>query len=197
MSATETKTFSPEDLLAMPDGIDYELVDGQLVARNVGSISSWVGGRLYGLLFAYCQARALGWVWPADKGFQCFPDAPDKVRKPDVSFIKSDRLHNDQLPEGFVKIAPDLAVEVVSPNDRVYEVDAKVLEYLGAGVPLVWVINPKVRIACVHRADGSTQLLRETDELSGEQVVPGFRCSVRELFPPDPQPTTTNVPQSP
>jgi Uma2 family endonuclease len=85
--------------------------------------------------------------------------------------------------EGYIYIAPDLAAEVVSPNDLAYEVEAKVVEYLDAAVPLVWVIDPEARTVRIHRGDGSVSWLRENDELSGEDVIPGFRCPVAAIFP--------------
>jgi Uma2 family endonuclease len=180
----EKVEITPEDLLAMPDGKDYELVDGRLVERNMGSISSWIGGEIFFLIRSYLKEHPIGLLWVADNGFQCFPDKPGKVRKPDVSFIKHGRLPGDRMPRGYVRIRPDLAVEVVSPNDLAAEVDEKLHEYLKAGVPLVWVVNPDVRIVRVHRADLSGAFLTENDELSGEDVLPGFRCRVSDLFPP-------------
>jgi Uma2 family endonuclease len=86
------------------------------------------------------------------------------------------------MAEGHMILAPDLVVEVVSPNDLVYRVDEKVEEWLGAGVPLIWVVNPIARTVRVYRADGTGPFLREKDELSGEGIVPDFRCQIRELF---------------
>jgi Uma2 family endonuclease len=184
MSTVETKTrYTPEDLLAMPDdGKDYELVDGELVERNMGWYATWIGGRLYKLLTNYCDDKGLGWTAPGDASYQCFPDDPKKVRKADVSFIRIERLSPGQEPQGHCRIPPDLAVEVVSPNDLYSEVEAKVGEYLGAGVRLVWVIDPPTRSVRVHRANGTVADLEEEDELSGEEVIPGFRCRVGELF---------------
>jgi Uma2 family endonuclease len=73
-----------------------------------------------------------------------------------------------------------------SPNDMTYEVEKKVLEYLSAGVALVWVINPEARNVHIHRQDGTVARLRDVDELSGENVIPGFRCPVADFFPPKP-----------
>lgn len=184
MNATATQAYTPGDLLAMPDGKDFELVDGNLVEKHVSTLSSWVGGRAFRLLANHVEAHDLGTAWPADNGLQCFPDAPGKVRKPDASFIGRDRYSPDQLSEGFLRIAPDFVVEVNSPNDLAYDVEQKVEEYLRAGVRLVWVIDPPTQTVRVHRADGTAARLRRDDELSGEDVVPGFRCLVRELFPP-------------
>jgi Uma2 family endonuclease len=186
MSTAVEKTYTPEDLLAMPDRKDYELVDGHLVERHMGRLSSWVGGQVFYALTAFLRDHQLGWDWPADQGYACFPDAPGKVRKPYVSFIRRDRLPDALTSEGYTYIPPDLAVEVLSPNDLAYEVENKVLEYLNAGVALVWVINPEARTVHIHRGDGSVGWLREEDELGGEDVVPGFGCRVAVLFPAKP-----------
>jgi Uma2 family endonuclease len=183
MSTVAAKTrYTPEDLLTMPDGDRYELVDGELVERNMGWRASWIGGRLHYFLSDFCQKNPVGWVAPADASYRCYPDAPDKVRKPDVSFIRMERMPAGEQPEGHCRLAPDLVVEVISPNDLYYEVEEKVAEYLAAGVRLVWVVNPPTRSVRVHRADGTLADLEETDELNGEDVLPGFRCCVSDLF---------------
>jgi Uma2 family endonuclease len=82
-----------------------------------------------------------------------------------------------------LSIAPDLAVEVVSSRDEFAEVTEKVEEYLAAGIPLVWVIDPENQIVYVHRKDGSVTKLHKNDELFGEDILPGFTCKVAELFP--------------
>lgn len=183
MSTVETRQHvTPEDLLAMPDGKDFELDDGELVERNMGWKASRIGSRVSHLLATYCDVHPVGWVAAADASYQCYPDAPSKVRRPDASFIRKERLPADEEPEGHCPIAPDLAVEVVSPNDMYYDVEKKVEEYLAAGVRLVWVVNPPTRSVRVHRADGSVSDLDENDELSGEDVIPGFRCLVKDIF---------------
>ena len=141
------------------------------------------GARLSSRLDPFCEEHDLGIVWAADNGYQCFPHAPGLVRKPDVSFVRSGRLPGDVAPEGWVKIPPDLAVEVVSPNDSVEELEEKLDDYRKAGVPLVWVIYPEARKAKVLRLDGPPGELGEDDELSGEDIIPGFRCPLREILP--------------
>ncbi|MBI3468925.1 MAG: Uma2 family endonuclease [Planctomycetes bacterium] len=183
MSTIAEKTrITPQDLLDMPDSKDFELVGGELVERNMGWKASWVGGRLHRWLGNYTEERGIGRVAPADASYQCFPNAPGKVRKPDASFITFERLPPEREPEGHCTVAPDLAAEVVSPNDLYYEVEEKVAEYLEAGVRLVWVVNPATRSVRVHRRDGTITDLEENDELTGEDVIPGFRCRVGDLF---------------
>jgi Uma2 family endonuclease len=104
--------------------------------------------------------------------------------------IRKGRLPGERFPEGYVRIAPDLAVEVISPNDLAYEVDDKVEEYLRAGVRLVWVVNPQTRTVRIHRADGSIAQRREGEDLTGDDVLPGFVCPLAAVFPPTaPAPT--------
>jgi Uma2 family endonuclease len=190
--ATVATRYTPEDLLRMPDGKNYELVDGNLMERKMGARSSYVAGRVFAALDTFCAAHPQGWVFPEGTSFQCFPDDADKVRKPDTSFIRFGRLPGEELPEGHIRIAPDLAAEVVSPNDLAYEVDDKVVEWLGAGVFLVWVVNPQTRTVQVHRQDGPGLILRAEDELTGGDVLPDFRCRVADLFKaPASNPATT------
>jgi Uma2 family endonuclease len=182
-TVTHEKKYTPEDLLTMPDGDHYELVDGHLVERNVSYLSSFVGGRIHRLVGNYCEDNNLGWVAPADTGFQCYPDAPNKVRRPDATFIRLERMSVEEASEdGYTHIVPDLVVEVLSPNDLAYEIDRKVQEYRRADVRLIWVVNPDTRSVKVYRADGTLIELAEDDEITGEDVIPGFRCPVREFF---------------
>jgi Uma2 family endonuclease len=185
MNAVATKEiYTPEELLALPDEKNYELVDGHLVERKTSALSSWVAGELHRAIGNYCQTNPAGWAFPEGTGYQSFPNAPLKVRKADVSFIRTDRLPATVGSDGYMSIAPDLAVEVLSPNDLAWEIDEKVAEWLQAGVRLVWVIHPRARAVRVHRAGGPTSWIDAEGELSGEEVLPGFRFRAAALLPP-------------
>jgi Uma2 family endonuclease len=185
ITVASEKSCTPQDLLSMPDGEFYELVDGRLVERKMSIWSSYVAGVIYRILELHCRENQLGWVFPEGTSFQCFPAHPGRVRRPDVSFIVLRRLSLAQATtEGHCPIAPDLAIEVLSPNDIAYEIDEKVREFLDAGVPLVWVVNPEQRTVEIHRARSPGAILRENDEISGEEVVPGFRCRVGDFTLP-------------
>lgn len=187
MSAVAEKSeITPDDLLAMPDEKDYELVDGRLVERNASVLSSWVGGEILFVLGSYLEENPAGLVFSSALGYQCFPDAPGNVRRSNGSFIRHERLPRDWQSLLFSPIPPDIAIEVISPNDLYSAVERKILEYLNVGVPLVWVINPDVRIVRVHRPDFTSAYLNENAELTGEDVLPGFTCRVGALFPPPP-----------
>jgi len=186
----EKVEVTPEELLSIPDSGHYELIDGALRERNVSVLSCLISLEISRVLGDYCRKHSVGWLFSSDLGYRCFPWKPRSVRRADVSFIRADRLTTQVLSEGDCTIPPDLAVEVVSPNDLASALNLKIEEYLRAGVRLVWVIDPEVRIVQVFRANGSGQWLREQDSLSGEDVVAGFECQVAALFPiPSQSPT--------
>jgi Uma2 family endonuclease len=181
------RVFTPEGLLRMEDSVSYELVDGKLVQRHSGMLSSNIAARVAVSIGAFLHERGGGHVFGADAGYQCFPNAPSNVRKPDASFVRTGRFPGGKTPTGHCPIPPDLAVEVISPNDLAYDVDEKVNEYSDAGVPLVWVVSPPTRTVRIHRpraaARGPLSGLSAADVITGEDVLPGFSCTVAEFFP--------------
>lgn len=182
MSTASVETrYTPEDLLRMGHGPRYELINGQLVERNMGAEANRVAAILVCLLNSYATAHKLGLVF-TPSGYQIFADDPNRVRYPDVSFIRSGRLPGDRPPKGHIRIPPDLAIEVVSPNDLAEDVEARVEDFLQAGVALVWVIYPSTRRVLVFRRAGPCSRLTEADALEGDQVLPGFACKVGDLF---------------
>ena len=150
-----------------------ELVRGVLVVREpAGYQHGQVAAELLVAIANHVIANRLGRVFAAETGFTLARN-PDTVRAPDVAFISTARLP-DPAPRGFAELAPDLAVDVLSPDDRPGEVLAKVADWLKAGARLVWVADPVRVLARVYRADGSESILDETDALRGEDVLPGF-----------------------
>jgi Uma2 family endonuclease len=176
------RVYAPEDLLTMPDGFRFELVKGQLVERNMGAESSQVAANTIGLLRTFVRAQDRGKVFAPDCGYQIFPDSPGKVRFFDGSFVAKGRLPSERTPKGHMRIWPDLGLEVVSPNDTADEVEAKRIDYQKAGVRLLWIIYPETRSVHVYRQAGAPTVLGPDDELTGEDVLPGFTCKVSELF---------------
>src|SRR2546423_2339221 len=151
-----------------------ELVRGVLhVHEPAGDRHGRVAMNLTLRLGAHVEHATLGQLFAAETGFTLFR-SPDTVRAPDIAFISRARLPDPS--SGFLQLPPDLAVEVLSPNDRRGETLARIGDWLEAGARLVWVIDPERRLARIYRADGSEALLDERDALDGEDVLPGFSC---------------------
>lgn len=148
----------------------------------MGNKSSWLAFELATRLRDYVLRRRLGWVMCGDTGFRLDPNRPNHVRKPDVAFVRFGRLPKEEPSDAYDNLAPDLAVEVVSPNDTVLELEEKIDEYLRAGVRLVWVINPDLRTLTVYGPDRSGAKLRNGDTIDGDPVLPGFRLPLSDLF---------------
>jgi len=172
-----------EALLHTPDdGFVHELVRGEV--RNMtpaGARHGVVASKIDHLLRAHVDANDLGVVGAADTGFVLSRN-PDTVRAPDVFFVRRDRVPADGVPEEFWQLAPDLAVEVISASNDPDDMQAKVLEYLAAGTRMIWLVYPRTRAVTVYRSAKSIRLLSAEENLSGEDVLPGFSCKVADFF---------------
>jgi Uma2 family endonuclease len=160
-----------------------ELVRGVLVVSEPpGYRHGEVTARLTKALIDHADSHDRGSVLAGDSGFKLASN-PDTVRGPDVAFIRRERLPHPS-PVGYAGLAPDLVVEVLSPGDRPGEVLGKVADWLSAGTRLVWVVDPERRVARVYRHDGTETLVTAGDALDGEDVLPGFGCSLESIVPP-------------
>ena len=181
---TETlQRSTASELFEMPDdGFRYELVKGELRRMSpAGGEHGAVVWNLSSLLGPHIKADKLGQGFGAETGFKIAAD-PDTVRAPDVAFVRRERIPEAGIPKNFWEIAPDLAVEVVSPGDTYDEVDEKVNDWLDAGTRAVWVVNPRKRLVSVYRSVKDVTILTEEDVLDGGDVLPGFSCKVSEIF---------------
>lgn len=178
----ENKLMTAEELLRLPDdGYDYELVKGELVKMTPpGGEHGQIARRLGARLGAHVDTQNLGAVM-VESGY-CLECRPDTVCGPDVSFLAAERIPAEGLPRGFIQGAPDLAVEIISPDDTASEVQAKVQDYLQHGTRLVWVVEPKTRTITVYRSLSDIRILTEHDVLEGDGVVPGFTCRVTDIL---------------
>ena len=177
-----TVTMTAEELLHLnlPDK-RTELVRGRLVVREpAGYRHGDVAMRIAMAIGMFIQQHPLGRLFAAETGFTLARN-PDTVRAPDVAFIRNHRLLDPQ-PRGFAEMAPDLAVEVLSPDDQPGEVLSKVADWLTAGCQLVWVVDPVGMTARVYRADGSETLLASHESLEGDAVLPGFGARLDVLL---------------
>jgi Uma2 family endonuclease len=179
-----TTVVTADELLAMPTGMGkrYELVAGEL---RVMSPAGWRHGkivlRLSARLAAHVDLHDSGIAFGAETGFRLASD-PDTVRAPDISFVAKRNIPEQEPKDGFWPGAPDLVVEVLSPGDRSGEVDEKIDAWLAAGCAAVWIVNPKLKSVTVYRSRSDVKVLSTDDVLQGDPVVPGFSCSVDELF---------------
>jgi len=178
-----TPPITADQLMRLPDdGFRYELVAGTLTKKPArGWQCGLVASRLLGRLGWHVSQHKLGVTLTAAPGFVLSRD-PDTVRVPAIAFIRGERFRAIEHKEGFCPGAPDLAIEVVSPNDTHSEVDEKVKAWLDAGAAMVWVVNPAWRSVTVYRGSTDIKTLTEKDDLDGEDVVPGSRCRVGEIF---------------
>jgi Uma2 family endonuclease len=172
--------LTADDLLALShEGQRWELVRGALVETAPtgdvhGVVTMWLGH----LLLAYVDEHDLGEVTAAETGFRLTTD-PDTVRAPDVGLILKEHLV--PLTGGYYPLAPDLAVEVVSPGDSASLIHDKVRDYLQAGTRLVWVVYPSSHTVAVHTAQGA-ETFSGDETLTGKPVLPGFSLAASEVF---------------
>lgn len=165
---------------ALDDDKIYEIVDGQPVEKPMaGAKHGGVGARLSARMFLHVDAHQLGGVYGPDTNFAI----GNRERVPDVSFVSAARIPPEGEPENAWPIAPDLAVEVISPNDAWEQLYRKLREYFAAGVREVWLISMEQRTVMIYHspavADAVT--LAENEELTSD-LLPGFRCRISELF---------------
>ena len=156
-----------------------ELVDGVLVEKTVGIYESYLAVRIIHLLAGFVERYPLGIVLGADGMMRL---APGLVRIPDASFVSWDQLPGRRVPRvPIADLAPDLAVEVISPSNTTREMERKLQEYLAAGVRLVWYVHPEPQEVHVYTAERH-DVLTIDQELSGDDVLPGFALPLRQLF---------------
>ena len=182
MSTVKTLTTADE-LLQMPkDGYRYELIEGELKRMSpAGGKHGAVIGRFTGRLQVHVEDNNLGEVFGAETGYKNRVN-PDNVIAPDVSFISREKMLEEDIPDGYLTIAPNLVVEVTSPRDTKKDILNKAVEWLVFGVTVVIAVDPRKRIIQVYRAATNLITLTEQDTLVLDDIVPGFSYPVAKLF---------------
>jgi len=181
--ATTQRLMTAEELAQLPDdGQRHELIEGVLITMapaggEHGELALEIGGPLR----AHVKANSLGRTFGAETGFILARD-PDIVLAPDAAFVSWERAEAIGRVRGFLPLAPDLAVEIISPNDLYTDVREKVAIWLKYGTRMVIVLNPRHREVTIYRPLTEVRQLTVEDTLDGEDVVPGWRVAVRELF---------------
>lgn len=188
-------TATVEDVVLFDDHHDRlcELVDGTLVEKAMGFWESQLAYRLGSFLVPYVEQSDLGVVAGEAGMMQIFPN---QVRIPDVSFIAWDDLKNSGYPEQAAPdMAPTLAVEVISKSNTPQEMERKLGEYFEAGSKLVWYVYPKTKEVKVYTSPSEVSVLKETDTLTGGDVLPGLAIDLKEFFKPLPEPPLPQPPK--
>lgn len=176
------KIWTDDELMSLPDGNRYELINGELVDMgNSGALHGYVCSILVMALMNYILPRKLGIILDSSTAFTM---QNGNKRSPDISFVSKEKLQGlEELPDGFLDGAPDLVIEVLSPNNTIAEIHQKLVEYFENGSRLVWVINLKQHYVLVYRsAKEPDRLLKQSDSLDGEDVIAGFTMPLSELF---------------
>lgn len=180
-AADETRLITGEELLAMGDVGPCELIDGRIVPMTPagaehGNIEFDLGGELR----AFIRQRKLGWILGGQVGIYTRRN-PDRVRGADIAFISKQRLPHKPR-KGFLEVAPELVVEIISPTDSWPNVRQKIKEYFAIGVERVWVVDPENREVLVYRSPKEVITLSEEETLTGEGTLEGFTLTVASLF---------------
>ncbi len=179
----QKKAWTDAEFMALPqDGHRYEIVNGELVDMgNSGAQHGYTCSLMLMALMVYVLSGKLGVVFDSSTAFTM---KNGNKRSPDISFFAKERLQGmTKLPTGFLDGAPDLVIEVLSPGNTVAELDEKLTEYFANGSRLAWIISPSQHYVLVYRSPQEPdRLLKSGDFLDGEEVMPGFRYAVAELF---------------
>ncbi len=161
----------------------FEWIDGQVAEKPpLGAEAGIVNANLLRRMGDHVASNHLGYVFTPDVGSQIGVGSSRSVRKPDLTFVMQGRFPDNRVPRGNILLAPDLAVEVISPDDSAEDIEQRIADFFGVGTRLFWIVCPATRTVWVLRKDGSALRLTEAQELSGEDVVPGFACPVAALF---------------
>lgn len=175
--------MTAEQLFALSPRLPrVELVEGELREMSPsGAEHVVIAARLIGRLAAVVYAGQLGEIFGCEGGFLIEQD-PDTVLAPDGAFVTAERIAQTGVPQGYYPGPPDLVIEVVSPNDRARDTARKAERWLNAGVRLVWVINPRSQSATIFRPGVDPITISAEQDLTGEDVVPGFRCRLGDVL---------------
>ena len=160
-----------------------ELVDGVLVEKPMGYFESVIAIQIAVLVGTFVKENRLGWV-TGESGMMRLMTG--LVRIPDVAFVSVDKFPDRKLPRAPIPdLYPDLAVEVLSKSNTKREMAMKLEEYFTVGVRLVWIVDPRKRTVAVYNSPSDVQVLDETQTLGGEEVLPGFKVQIKQIFDTD------------
>jgi Uma2 family endonuclease len=182
MSTAMKPTTAIELELLPDDGFRYELIQGELIQMSPAGEEHGSTGQLFGVYFGYHVAtHKLGRIYLAETGFK-LESSPDTVCAPDFAFIRTDRLPLIIRREGYIEIAPDLVVEVLSPSDRISKLKQKVQAWLDFGTSVVVTINPRHCETTIYRSRTEIKILTRDETLEFPDLAPGWSLALGEIF---------------
>lgn len=171
-----------ELLLLKEDGCRYELIEGQVIKMSpAGSEHGRIADRISRRMGNFIEQNNLGQTYAAETGFKIASD-PDTVRAPDAAFVSHGRLATVEDTHGYLPLAPDLVVEVVSPSDAFSDVEQKAASWLVAGTRIVLVADPRTSTLRVYRGPDVIEVLHLDDTFDAGDVVPGWTLPVRDAL---------------
>jgi Uma2 family endonuclease len=180
-----TTTVSIDEYINTSEWDGYELDDGVPVKVPMSTLSAWVGGEIFRRLANEAQTAG-GHVFPQDTALRAWPARPRRFWKPDAMYFAPGVLPPENPLANPLERAPSLVVEVISPTEIGSRIEQKNIEYLDVGVRLLWVVYPATQTVHIYRPGGSATILGTEDTLDGEDILPGFRVPIADLFPPMP-----------
>jgi Uma2 family endonuclease len=182
LMSTATKPMTLAEFAKYADDGRYELVDGELLEREMSNKTVRVGGIIYGLLLEFSLRTKLGEAQPDGISYRCFSEHPNRVRKPDVSWFSAGRWKSDLLDTTYIEIAPDLIVEVVSPNDNAAKINRKAKQFIEAGSQEAWIVFPDDGEVERRYADRKGRWYSPEEEIDGAPLLPGFNWKLSEVL---------------
>lgn len=175
------RVWTDEQLEALPkDGYKYELLDGTLIMSPAHASHGIICTRISALVLSYVERQKLGEVFDSSTGFKL---APDLLLSPDVAFVSKSRLKKIMgSPDKFLSGAPDLAIEVLSPSDRMTQINRKMDHYFEHGTKVIWLVNWQKEQVHIYTPDTIEALTGPNDTLTGGVALPGFKCKLLKIF---------------
>jgi Uma2 family endonuclease len=175
--------ITPDEFLTHPAATrTSELVRG--VVREMtpaGGAHGVVAAAIFRALDRFVEDNHLGMCFSHNTGF-ALPGVENTVRSPDAAFVRLDRLPVDGSDSGWITVAPDLVVEIISPNETPSQLKEKLRDYRATGTTLIWAIDPMTRTVVIHSSHAPDRVVSSDATLDGESVLPGFELPVRRLF---------------
>ena len=175
------KLITGEELFRMPNTESVELIAGEIVTKMpTGHPHGFIENIIGALLYIYLKTNQIGRALTGEVGIYTQRD-PDQIRAADVVYISHEQLAKAQ-ETGYLDVAPELVVEIMSPANSWTEAQEKLTEYFAIGVQVVWIVDPQLEQVHVYRSLEEVKLLQKEDELSSEEILPGFRVALTEIF---------------